>query len=165
MTSPASTTPRSYLDFQGLAGLRGEAARSPDQAVRRTAEQFEAYFIQQMMKSMRATVEKSDLVENGNMEMYQDLMDKEVSLHMVRRGGMGLADMLEKQMLQQQQLQQPASLSTQDALKLHPTATQATPLPLVPPAQAMPLKPESSKGLPLPRTSGFELQRRMEGLK
>lgn len=159
MTSPSSTSPRTYLDFEGLAGLRGDAARSPDKAVRKTAEQFEAYLIQQMMKTMRESVEKSDLVDSGHMEMYQDLMDKEVSMQMVRRGGMGLADMLEKQILQQQQ----ASLSTQDALKLHPTAADTTPLPLKPAAQAMPLQTEGIKALPLQRKGAYELPRRQGG--
>jgi peptidoglycan hydrolase FlgJ len=82
--------------------LKGDAARDPSKAVRKTAEQFEAYFIQQMMKTMRESIEKSDLVEGGNMEMYQDLMDKEVSLSMAKRGGMGMADMMERQMNQAQ---------------------------------------------------------------
>lgn len=159
MTSPSSTSPRTYLDFEGLAGLRGDAARSPDKAVRTTAEQFEAYFIQQMMKTMRESVEKSDLVDSGHMDMYQDLMDKEVAMQMVRRGGMGLADMLEKQILQQQQ----ASLSTQDALKLRPTAADATPLPMTPAAQAMPLHTEGIKALPLQRKGAYELPRRHGG--
>ena len=158
MTSPSSTSPRSYLDFEGLAGLRGDAARSPDKAVRRTAEQFEAYFIQQMMKTMRESVEKSDLVDSGNMDMYQDLMDKEVAMQMVRRGGMGLADMLEKQILQQQ-----AALSTQAALQLRPNATEASPLPLQPAAQPLPLDREGGKSLPLQRTGAYELQRRSGG--
>lgn len=159
MTSPSSTSPRSYLDFEGLAGLRGDAARSPDKAVRRTAEQFEAYFIQQMMKTMRESVEKSDLVDSGNMDMYQDLMDKEVAMQMVRRGGMGLADMLEKQILHQQQ----AALSTQAALQLRPNATEASPLPLQPAAQPLPLDREGGKSLPLQRTGAYELQRRSGG--
>ena len=151
MTSPSSTSPRSYLDFEGLAGLRGDAARSPDKAVRRTAEQFEAYFIQQMMKTMRESVEKSDLVDGGNMDMYQDLMDKEVSLQMVKRGGMGLADMMERQMTLAQ------GLSTQDALQLRPTEARA--MPLNPPREAMPLKPEAIKAYQLDRTTGYKLDR------
>ena len=43
----------SYLDFAGLARLRGEAHRSSGAANRETAQQFEAMFIQMMMKSMR----------------------------------------------------------------------------------------------------------------
>lgn len=157
LTSP--TSPRTYLDFQGLAGLRGEAARSPDKAVRQTAEQFEAHFVQQMMKAMRDSVEKSDLTDSGNADMYQDLMDKEVSMQLVRRGGMGLADMLEKQMLQQQAMAnaQPSA----ETLKLQQNAPM---LPLQPKAVGLPMPGATAPAaLPLERTGAFELQRRSGG--
>ena len=96
MNDITASTSSTYLDFSALAQLKGDAARDPSKAIRKTAEQFEAYFIQQMMKTMRESIEKSDLVDGGNMDMYQDLMDKEVSLSMAKRGGMGMADMLER---------------------------------------------------------------------
>ena len=160
MSPLPSTSARTYLDFQGLASLRGDAARDPDKAVRATAEQFEAHFLQQMMKTMRESVEKSDLVDGGNMDMYQDLMDKEVSMQMVRRGGVGVADMLEKQMLQQQAN---ARMSTQEALQLR-AVTPAEPLPLNPAATALPVKTDGPRSLPLQRTGAYELQRRTGGL-
>ena len=145
------TSSGSYLDFNALAQLKGDASRDPSKAVRKTAEQFEAYFIQQMMKTMRDSIEKSDLVEGGNMEMYQDLMDKEVSLSMAKRGGMGLADMLERQMNQAQ------VLSTQDALRLRqPMPTSAPAMPLQPQREAMPLHAEPIKAFQLERTNGFK---------
>jgi len=146
--SDLTTTPASYLDFGALGRLKGEASRDPTQAVRQTAEQFEAYFLQQMMKSMRDTVEKSDLVESNNMEMYQDLMDKEVAMKMVKRGGIGVANMLEKQMLKQS-----ADLSTQDALKLRPVV-QPEALPLVKPTDLLPLKSSAIQSYELSRSAG-----------
>jgi flagellar protein FlgJ len=148
MSDLSTTSPTSYLDFGALGRLKGEASQDPKQAIRKTAEQFEAHFLQQMMKSMRDTVEKSDLVESNNMEMYQDLMDKEVAMKMVQRGGIGVANMLEKQMLKQS-----ADLSTQDALKLHP-AVQAPALPLVKPADALPLKSSAIQSYELSRGTG-----------
>ena len=143
----------SYLDFNALTQLKGEAARDPSKAVRKTAEQFEAYFIQQMMKSMRDTIEKSDLVEGGNMEMYQDLMDKEVSLSIAKRGGMGLADMMERQMNQAQ------AMSTQDALRLQNPALNTTPaaMPLVPVQEGMSLKPNAIQAYEIQRQNGFKI--------
>jgi Rod binding domain-containing protein len=85
------------------------------------------------------------------MDMYQDLMDKEVSLQMVKRGGMGLANMMERQMTLAQ------GLSTQDALQLHKTEARA--MPLNPPREAMSLKPEAIKAYELERTSGYKLDR------
>jgi Rod binding domain-containing protein len=146
------TSSGSYLDFNALTQLKGDAARDPSKAIRKTAEQFEAYFIQQMMKTMRESIEKSDLVEGGNMEMYQDLMDKEVSLSMAKRGGMGLADMLERQMNQAQ------ALSTQDALRQRqPISTSAPALPLNPARESMSLKPAAIEAYRIERPSGFKL--------
>jgi Rod binding domain-containing protein len=146
-------TSSTYLDFNALTQLKGDAARDPRQAIRKTAEQFEAYFIQQMMKTMRESVEKSDLVDSGNMDMYQDLMDKEVSLSMAKRGGMGLADMLERQMHQAQ------ALSTQDALQMR-QPTSAPHLPLNPAREPMSLKPAAIEAYQLERHNGFKLKGR-----
>lgn len=153
MNELSASTSSSYLDFNGLTRLKGEAARDPSKAIRQTAEQFEAYFIQQMMKTMRESIEKSDLVEGGNMDMYQDLMDKEISLNVAKRGGMGLANMLERQMNMAQ------AMSTQDALKLQNPAVQTTPqaLPLVPTREAMSLKPVAIQAYELERNKGFKL--------
>lgn len=146
-----NTSSSTYLDFNALTRLKGEAAQDPSKAIRQTSEQFEAYFIQQMMKTMRESIEKSDLVDGGNMDMYQDLMDKEVSLQMVKRGGMGLADMMERQMTLAQ------GLSTHHALQLRPTEARA--MPLNPPREAMSLKPEAIKAYELERLSGYKLDR------
>ncbi|MEY3611814.1 MAG: Peptidoglycan hydrolase FlgJ [Pseudomonadota bacterium] len=153
MSDITHTSSSTYLDFNALTQLKGDAARDPSKAVRKTAEQFEAYFVQQMMKSMRDTIEKSDLVEGGNMEMYQDLMDKEVSLSIAKRGGMGLADMLERQMNQAQ------ALSTQDALRLQNPALKSSPasMPLVTPQEGLSLKPAAIQAYEIQRQSGFKL--------
>jgi Rod binding domain-containing protein len=85
--------------------------------------------------------------------MYQDLMDKEVSLSMAKRGGMGLADMLERQMNQTQ------ALSTQDALRLHPTHhdSVAPAMPLNPAREPLSLKPAAIEAYRLERNTGFKL--------
>ena len=153
MNDITSTTSSTYLDFSALAQLKGDAARDPSKAIRKTAEQFEAYFIQQMMKTMRESIEKSDLVDGGNMDMYQDLMDKEVSLSMAKRGGMGMADMLERQMHQAQ------ALSTQDALQMR-LPTVAPHLPLNPTRDPMSLKPAAIEAYQLERNNGFKLKGR-----
>lgn len=147
------TSTSTYLDFSALTQLKGDAARDPSKVIRKTAEQFEAYFIQQMMKTMRESIEKSDLLDSGKMDMYQDLMDKEVSLRMAQRGGMGLANMLERQM------QQAQALSTQDALKMR-QPTVAPHLPLNPTREPMGLKPAAVEAYQLERPKGMPLKGR-----
>ena len=77
--------PASYHDFGGLAGLKGEASQERPGAVREAAKQFEAYFIQQMLKTMREAVERSDLVDNQHSDTFQEMFDKEVSVKMAER--------------------------------------------------------------------------------
>jgi len=79
----------------------------------------------------------------------------------VRRGGMGLADMLEKQMLQQQQ----NLANAQAAATGMATAPAASFMPLQPPAGALPLKANTPSALPLERTGAYELQRRGGGAR
>ncbi len=86
-----------YHDFQALSRLRGQVNEKPQGALKQTAQQFEAYFLQEMMKSMRKTVEKSDLVEQGTVEFYEEMMDKEFAMLMAKNGGIGLAKTLEAQ--------------------------------------------------------------------
>ena len=95
---------RSYLDFSGLGELRGKAQQSQDSALRETAQQFEAMFIQMMLKSMREAnnVMKSDLVQSEAMETFEGLYDKEMSVQMSKRNNLGLADSLVRQVSQMQ---------------------------------------------------------------
>ena len=102
-TSPLNSRPAGYHDFGGLAGLRGEAAQGSRAAIRETATQFEAYFIQNMMKTMREAMEKSDLTDTRDADTFQDLMDKEISVKMAERGALGLADMIERNLAQRLQ--------------------------------------------------------------
>ena len=92
----------SYLDFNGLANLRGQANQNNPQALKQTAQQFEGIFIQMMLKSMRDanSVMKSDLNNSSEMNTFQDMYDKELSVEMSKRNSMGFADMIVKQLSQ-----------------------------------------------------------------
>ncbi|MDR5893360.1 flagellar assembly peptidoglycan hydrolase FlgJ [Halomonas mongoliensis] len=85
------------LDVQGLNRLRYSARHNPEEGVRGAAEQFEALFIQMMLKSMRDTIPKSDLMESQATEMYQSMLDQQWSQVMATRG-IGLADKLVAQL-------------------------------------------------------------------
>jgi flagellar protein FlgJ len=98
MSTNGIPSPQSYLDFSGLGELRHRAAKDGEGALRETAKQFEALFIQMMMKSMREASFKSDLLQSDSQDTYQDMFDKEVSVSLAQRGGFGLADMLTQQL-------------------------------------------------------------------
>ncbi len=69
---------KSYNDFSALGELRGKAQRNEAGAMRESAEQFEALFIQMMLKSMReaSSAMKSDLLHNNAQETFEGMYDK-----------------------------------------------------------------------------------------
>jgi flagellar protein FlgJ len=89
---------RSYLDFAGLGALRGRATQNQSAALDETAKQFEAMFIQMMLKSMREASFESGLVQSDAMDSYRDMMDKELAVQLAKRGALGIANMLKQQL-------------------------------------------------------------------
>ena len=146
---------RSYLDFEGLGQLKGQARQDAKSATRETAQQFEAMFIQMMMKSMRESVMKSDLSENAPLETYQGMFDKEVSMQLAKKNSMGLADMLVKNLEQQQA----ATVSTAEMLKMREEGGLPKPKPisLTPKETAIPLNKDHRPEFKLPKSGPIPL--------
>ena len=87
------------LDFSGMANLRAQARTDPsDATLTEAAQQFEALFVQMMLKSMRDAVPQSGLFDSNSMGMYQEMHDQQIALDISRNGGLGLANMIEAQM-------------------------------------------------------------------
>lgn len=87
-----------YTDFEGLARLRAGAAKNSPEALRETAVQFEAIFIQMMLKSMRDASFGGGLLDNRQSDFYREIYDKQIAMDMSSKGGLGLADMFVKQL-------------------------------------------------------------------
>ena len=62
------------------------------------AEDFEAIFLHKMLESMRKTVPKSGLLESFSADMYQSMFDEELANEMAKKGEIGLANMMYKQL-------------------------------------------------------------------
>lgn len=97
MGLPAPTP--SVTDLGALASLRASARAQDPEAVRKAAQQFEALFTQQLLKSARAANLGDDVLGGGQTEFYQDMFDQQMALHLSSGKGMGLADVLVRQML------------------------------------------------------------------
>src|ERR1700722_19690132 len=95
-TPPPASTANTYTDLNGLAALKKDS-RSP-QAIHAVAQQVDALFLQMMLKSMRdASADQGDPASN-EMGMYQDMFDKQISLSLSQRGGLGLGTLLTRQL-------------------------------------------------------------------
>jgi Rod binding domain-containing protein len=155
--TPSSTN--SYLDFDGLGQLKGQARQDAKGALKETAQQFEALFLQMMMKSMRESIVKSEMSESSTLETFEGMFDKEVSVQLAKKNTMGLADMLVKNLEQQQaniattseilkQRQDPAALAATKGIALNPKLMGLS---------LDKLKDAIPSGINLPKPSGFPL--------
>jgi len=86
-------------DFTQFTDLRRAAGQNDPAALRQVAEQFEALFLQTMLKSMRdASLGDPLFGDSDQQDMYQDMMDQQLALEMASGKGVGLADMLVRQL-------------------------------------------------------------------
>ena len=91
-------TAPSSLPVTGRAG--GPASSDPERAkLKKAATEFESFFLYYMLKSMRQSVPKSGLLDSRHSDTYLSMMDQEVANLAAKRGGFGLAQAIEKQLL------------------------------------------------------------------
>ena len=71
-------------------------------AARKAAREFETLFVGMMLKSMRETVGKDMLAGKGQgEEIYRSMLDQEYAKAVAEQGGLGLARMIEAQLIRQ----------------------------------------------------------------
>lgn len=85
-------------DFSQFAALRRGAGRNDPAALRAVAGQFEALFLETMLKNMRETSQGEIFGHSDQYEMYRGMLDKQLSVEMASGRGIGLADMLVRQL-------------------------------------------------------------------
>ncbi len=67
--------------------------------LKKVSQEFESFLIYYMMKEMRKTVPQTSLLNGGRAEeIFQGMLDEQLSLQMSKAGGIGLAPMLYQQL-------------------------------------------------------------------
>jgi Rod binding domain-containing protein len=112
-------------DARSLQALRSDAARDPKVAAKEAAKQFEALFMQELMKSMRAAQVGTALFDNDASRMGTEMLDAQMATSFAGRPG-GLSDMIAKQLERQMGLQ-PGPIPKPDVklLVMPPTAAES----------------------------------------
>ncbi|HKO88548.1 MAG TPA: flagellar assembly peptidoglycan hydrolase FlgJ [Burkholderiales bacterium] len=88
------------IDSKSLESLKQQAKASPDKALRQAASQFEAVFMNMLMKSMRDTLSQDGLFDSQQTKMYTGMLDQQMAQKLSERG-LGLADLMVKQLSRQ----------------------------------------------------------------
>jgi flagellar protein FlgJ len=129
----AAMTPSALAGSAGLAGdtaslqaLKARASSDPKSAIREAAKQFEGLFMQELMKSMRATTLDSGLMDNGGMgKMGTEMLDTQLAAKLSGMPG-GLSEAIMKQLERQMGLT-PGPIPVTGSANNTPAPLSATP--------------------------------------
>ena len=103
MISQTDLSNTAAYDVKGMDGLRQSAKAKDPAALKEAATQFEAMFINMMMKSMRDASPQDGIMDSQQSKMYTSMLDQQTSQNLAKRGT-GLADVLLRQLSANQAL-------------------------------------------------------------
>ena len=86
------------IDSQSLDALRTQAKQAPDKALEKAAKQFEAVFMNMLMKSMRDATPQDGMFDSEQTKMFSSMLDQQLAQSVGGSHGIGLADMMVKQL-------------------------------------------------------------------
>lgn len=101
MQLPQHTIAQStYTDLNRLNKLKVGEDRDSEANLRQVAREFESLFISEMMKAMRSAndVLADDLFNSNESKTYRDMYDQQMAVTLSQGKGMGMADVLVRQM-------------------------------------------------------------------
>jgi len=88
--------------------------------IKELANEFEALFLDIMVRTMRQSVQKSGFIDGGNAEeIYRSMLDTEYSKNMAAQRTSGIADAIEKQLMGLTELKENSSQNKQIAQKAY----------------------------------------------
>ncbi|HSY29707.1 MAG TPA: flagellar assembly peptidoglycan hydrolase FlgJ [Burkholderiaceae bacterium] len=97
MISTTDTSNSLAVDANGLNGLRLAAKQNSPEALKAASKQFEAVFLDMMLKSMRDATPQDGPMDNDQSRMFTTMLDQQMSQKMADKG-VGLADALVRQL-------------------------------------------------------------------
>jgi len=97
MIGGADLTSKFALDVQGVNQLKLDAKQSSPEALKQAAQQFEAVFMNMLMKSMREATPQDGMFDSEQTRMYTSMLDQQLTQRMASRG-IGLAEVMVRQL-------------------------------------------------------------------
>src|SRR5690348_12538714 len=97
MTAATDISDKFALDVQAVNGLRVAARKTGQAGLEAAARQFEALFLNMMLKSMREATPKDSLMDSEQSRLYISMLDQQLSQSMAARG-VGLPEVMMRQL-------------------------------------------------------------------
>lgn len=85
-------------DFNALAKLKNDAREQDPEALKQVAKQFESLFLNMILKSMRQAKLDDGVLDNDQSKFYQEMYDQQLATNLSGERGVGLADLMVKQL-------------------------------------------------------------------
>ena len=105
------------LDARGLDSLRFQAKKDPELALKGASQQFEAVFLNTLLKSMRDATPQDGITDSEQTRAYTSMLDQQLAQTLSGKG-IGLSDVMMKQLQRNRMASgtiKPAALSTDPA--------------------------------------------------
>jgi len=91
-----------FSDLQSLNGIREQAVTDSRGAIKAAAKEFEAFFMNMMLKSMRQAGEVmggDSLFGSQQEKMFIGMLDEQMSVELSQKGNLGIADLMARNLL------------------------------------------------------------------
>lgn len=105
-----------YTDFNGLAKLKQGAREQTPEAIKEVAKQFESVFLTMVLKSMRQAKLADGAMDSKQSEFYRDMFDQQMAINLAGKPGIGMADLIAKQLSPKQKSQDDEPMQAGDYL-------------------------------------------------
>lgn len=93
-----SETYQNYANIQGLDSLKQQAREDERSALKPVAQQFEALFVQQVLKEARKVSFDEGWLDGNQGDFYKDWHDKQLAQDLAAKGNLGFADKIVEQL-------------------------------------------------------------------
>lgn len=93
-----------YTNLSGLNAIKIAGREDATEGLKQVAKQFESLFVNMMLKTMRDSnkaFSEGNYLSSNEMDIHQQNFDNQLSVHLTAGDGIGLADVLFRQLVQQ----------------------------------------------------------------
>ena len=110
MLSTPANNASVYNDFSEFSKLKVQSKTDSPAALKQVAKQFEALFLNNILKGMRSAQLAEGVFDNDQSKAYNEMYDQQLSVHLAGKPGVGLADLIVKQLSPKGENSQPQTL-------------------------------------------------------
>ncbi len=96
------SSPSIYNDLNSLDKIRKQAKDDQHAAIKAAAKEFEAFFMNMMLKSMRQASEvigEDSMFSSQQEKMFVGMLDEQLSVELSQKGNLGIAELLTRDLL------------------------------------------------------------------